>query len=301
MLDCLVVGGGPAGMSAAIYLARYRRKALVVDANESRAAWIPRSHNHAGFPDGVNGVELLARMSAQARHYGAIVERGNIDRIDATDGGFRALVNGRSVTTRTVLLATGVVNQRPAMDAFEHERALARGQLRYCPVCDAYEVIDRRIGVLGASADGVAEALFLRTYSEDITLLPAQGTDVGDDDRQKLAQWGVKLVERAAQQLRSGEDGIEVTLADGTAERFDTLYVALGSQPRSALAAQMGCALSEAGCIPTDAHQATGVRGVWVAGDVVEGLDQISVAMGHAAIAATDIHNYLRKADGLTR
>lgn len=301
MLDCLIVGGGPAGMTAAIYLARFRRKALVVDANESRAAWIPRSHNHAGFPDGINGVDLLARMSAQARAYGGIVERGDIARIDRRDGSFSVEVNGREVTARTVLLATGVINKRPAMEAAAHERAMARGQLRYCPVCDGYEVIDKRIGVLGADGHGVAEALFLRSYSGDVTLLPARFVDVSDDDRRLLARHHIRLIEPPVHQLRPGEQTIEVELGDGTTLGFDTLYAALGSEPRSVLAGQLGCSLSAGGCIIVDAHLASSLPGVWVAGDVVEGLDQISVAMGHAAIAATAIHNHLREAEGLTR
>lgn len=298
-LDCLVVGGGPAGMTAAIYLARYRRNALVVDANESRAAWIPRSHNHAGFPDGVNGVELLARMSAQAREYGAVVERGTIERLENDGDCFLAEVNGRRLAARTVLLATGVVNRRPAMDPVEHERAMARGHLRYCPICDAFEVIDKRVGVLGADGHGVAEALFLRSYTADLTLMPAKFAEVGPEDSARLAQHGIKLIEAPVHQLSTGEQCIEVTLADGTKLSFDSLYPALGSDPRSDLARQLGCTLSADGCIVVDAHQATDVPGVFVAGDVVEALDQISVAMGHAAIAATAIHNRLRVAEGL--
>lgn len=298
-LDCLIIGGGPAGITAAIYLARYRRKLLVVDANESRATWIPRSHNHPGFPDGVNGVELLARMSAQACGHGAIVERGTIERVERDGDRLIAEVNGRRVIARTMLLATGVVNRRPAMDPAEHDRAMARGHIRYCPVCDGYEVTDQRVGVLGADGHGVAEALFLRSFTADLTLMPARFADVTADDRQRLARHDIKLIEPPAHQIRSGDQGIEVTLADGTTLSFDSLYPALGSDPRSDLARELGCAVSASGCIDVDAHQATDVPGVYVAGDVVEALDQISVAMGHAAIAATAIHNRLREAEGL--
>lgn len=298
-LDCLIVGGGPAGMTAAIYLARYRRNTLVVDANESRATWIPRSHNHAGFPEGVNGVELLARMSAQACEYGAVVERGAVEHIDREGECFVAQISGRRVAARNVLLATGVVNRRPAMDPAEHDRAMARGHLRYCPVCDAFEVIDKRIGVLGADGHGVAEVLFLRSYTADLTLMPARFAEVSTDDRQRLAAHGIKLIEPPVHQLRTGDECIEVTLADGTTLRFDSLYPALGTDPRSELARQLGCSLSPASCIVVDSHQATDVPGVYVAGDVVEALDQISVAMGHAAIAATAINNRLREAEGL--
>lgn len=295
-LDCLVVGGGPAGMTAAIYLARYRRRALVVDAGNSRAAWIPRSHNHAGFPEGIGGVELLSRMAGQAQTYGATVERGEVTRLGRDGDLFRADVNGREVLARTVLLATGVVNLRPDMPTRDHDRAMARGLLRYCPVCDGYEVIDRRIGVLGCDDHGTAEALFLRTYSDDITLLPRRFADLGDDDRRKLADAGVRVVEEPVGRFDVGDDEIVAVLAESEKQlTFDTIYPALGSTPQSNLARQLDAELSPAGCVISDAHLMTTVPGLFVAGDIVEALDQISVAMGHAAIAATAIHNHLQE------
>jgi thioredoxin reductase (NADPH) len=298
-LDCLIVGGGPAGMTAAIYLARYRRNALVVDAGESRATWIPRSHNHAGFPEGINGVELLARMAAQARQYGAKVERGTVERLAREGDLFRAEVNGRPLLARTVLLATGVVNRQPRMDKADHDRAMARGLIRYCPVCDGYEVTGKRVGVLGASGHGVAEALFLHTYTDDLTLLPQDFAELSDADKQKLADHRIAVVERPVRNFRVGEDKIEAILENGETLAFDSVYPALGSDPRSDLARQLGAELSPEGCIPADDHEATGIPGLYVAGDVVQALDQISVAMGHAAIAATAIHNRLRKEEGL--
>lgn len=299
ILDCLIVGGGPAGMTAAIYLARYRRRGLVVDAGESRATWIPRSHNHAGYPEGINGVQLLARMNAQAREYGATVERGTVEAIRREGDIFAAEVNGRPLRTRTILLATGVVNRQPDMDRTDHDRAMARGLIRYCPVCDAFEVTDKRVGILGASGHGVAEALFVRTYTDDITLMPQNFAEVGDEDRRRLREHGITLVEHPVESFRVGEDRIEAVLENGETLSFDSIYPALGTDPRSDLADQLGCRLSGEGCIVVDAHQSTDVPGVYVAGDVVEALDQISVAMGHAAIAATAIHNRLRKAEGL--
>lgn len=295
-LDCLIVGGGPAGMTAAIYLARYRRHALVVDAGNSRATWIPHSHNHAGFPEGIGGVELLSRMAGQAQNYGAVVERGEVTSLRRDGELFRAEVNNRELSAHTVLLATGVVNVRPDMPTRDHDRAMARGLLRYCPVCDGYEVIDKRIGVLGCDEHGTAEALFLRTYSDDITLLPRRFADLGDDDRRKLADAGIRVVEEPIGSFRVGDDEIVAVLAEsGMQLTFDTVYPALGSRPQSELARQLGAELSPAGCIVSDAHLMTTVPGLFAAGDIVEALDQISVAMGHAAIAATAIHNHLQE------
>jgi thioredoxin reductase (NADPH) len=128
--DCLVIGGGPAGLTAAIYLARYHLSLKVVDAGKSRASLIPCSHNHAGFPDGVSGQELIERMTEQAQKYGASIVTGRVTRIDRIEGGFRAEWGEGSVIAHTVLLATGITNRRPQMDEELHDEALARGLIR---------------------------------------------------------------------------------------------------------------------------------------------------------------------------
>src|SRR6187397_2351016 len=111
-LDCLIVGGGPAGLTAAIYLARFHLNVRVIDAGDSRALWIPCTHNHAGFPEGISGKELIARMKAQAEKYGAAIEAERVTRLDPIDGGFCATSGSGTVTARAVLLATGTQNRR---------------------------------------------------------------------------------------------------------------------------------------------------------------------------------------------
>ena len=143
----------------------------MVDAGDSRAASIPCTHNHAGFPDGISGRELLARMTAQAEQYGAAIATGRVTRLDRVEGGFSAEYGEGPVAARAVLLATGVKNRRPPMDEALHDEALARGLIRYCPICDGYEVTDKKVGVIGSGRSGVAEAIFLRSYTADITLI----------------------------------------------------------------------------------------------------------------------------------
>ena len=173
ILDCLIVGGGPAGLTAAIYLARFHLDILVVDGGKSRAGWIPCTRNHAGFPDGINGEELLQRMRDQACKYGAKIESEFVSKLerDAKTGLFTATWGSGCATARSVLLATGVTNRRPPMDEKLHDEALARGLVRYCPICDGYEVTDKKIGVIGSDSHGVAEALFLRSFTADVTLI----------------------------------------------------------------------------------------------------------------------------------
>jgi thioredoxin reductase (NADPH) len=292
-LDCLVIGGGPAGLTAAIYLARFHLKLKVIDAGNSRARWITCTRNHAGFPDGISGEDLLERMRTQARQYGAAIESERVTRLDKVEGGFCANGGAGEVSARTVLLATGTENRRPPMDEELHDEALKRGLIRYCPICDGYEVTDRKLGVIGSGAAGVAEALFLRGYSADITLIaPDKALDLAAADRKRLEACGILMVDGPCHAVAALKDAIVVETPHGH-HTFDSLYPALGSDVRTELAGQIGVALNDTGCILVDAHQRTNVPGIYAAGDVVIGLDQISHAMGEGGVAATTIRNDL--------
>ncbi|MDB5672234.1 MAG: NAD(P)/FAD-dependent oxidoreductase [Alphaproteobacteria bacterium] len=290
--DCLVIGGGPAGLTAAIYLARFHLSLKVVDAGKSRASLIPCSHNHAGFPDGISGKELIARMTEQAQIYGAAIVTGRVTRIEAVEGGFRAEWGQGSVTARSVLLATGVTNRRPPMDEELHDEALARGLIRYCPICDGYEVTDKKVGVIGSGGRGVAEAAFLRSFTADVTLIaPDRAHDLDQADQAKLREFGIETVDGPCHAVAAHEDCIVVDTADGHFT-FDSVYPALGSDTHIELAVQLGAALTD-GVLIVDSHQRTSIPGLYAAGDVVLGLDQISHAMGEGGVAATTIRNDL--------
>ena len=295
-LDCLIIGGGPAGLTAAIYLARFLLKVRVVDEGRSRAGSIPCTRNVPGFADGISGEELLERMRAQAEKYGVCFTRGRVTRLDPADGGFEVEWGEGAAMARTVLLATGVRNRRPEMDETLHDEALARGLIRYCPICDGYEVTDRKVGVIGSGSHGVAEALFLRSYTADVTLVaPDRAHSLGRDDRDRLEAHDIRTVDGPARGVALHQDCIVVDTAEGH-HTFDSVYPALGSDVHNELAGRVGVALTtETGCIAIDAHQRTNVVGIYAAGDVVIGLDQISHAMGEGGVAATTIRNDLAK------
>jgi thioredoxin reductase (NADPH) len=295
--DVLIVGAGPAGLTAAVYLARYRRRVLVVHDETSRAARIPLTRNVPGFPAGVAGPELLQRMRDQALLYGAEIRR---DRIHALEqhAGFQALGGEGTYRARSVVLATGISMNEIDLPKALHEEAIRLACLRYCPICDGFEATHKVVAVLGSNAHGAREALFLREYTDQVTLLAREACELSAAQRRELDSAGVQVRDAPAVGIQPDPTGMHVTLADNTRLRFDVLYPALGCQPRSELAAQLGVKLSKAGCIPTDAGQAIGLSGLYAAGDVVDALDQISVAIGHGAIAATHAHNWLREQDG---
>ena len=301
-LDCLIVGGGPAGLTAAIYLARFHLSIRVIDAGDSRALWIPCTRNHAGFPDGIAGAELLRLMKMQAQKYGAAIESARVSRLDRTEDCFEAEWGSGKAQARTVLLATGVRNRRPPMDEDLHDEALAEGLIRYCPICDGYEVTDRKVGVIGDDSHGVAEAVFLRSFTSDVTLVApdTRHRKLDAQDWSRLEEFGIAAVDGPVTGVELEPDAIRLQTAGG-AHLFDSVYPALGSDVNSSLAQMAGVALAGDGCIKVDAHQRTSVPGIYAAGDVVKGLDQISHAMGEGGVAATAIRNDLASRKPLLR
>ena len=295
ILDCLIIGGGPAGLTAAIYLARFHLGILVVDGGKSRAAWIPCTRNHAGYPEGIAGRELLQRMREQACKYGAKIETESVTKLeqDEKSGLFTATWGSGEARARAVLLATGVSNRRPPMDEELHDDALARGLIRYCPICDGYEVTDKKVGVIGSDSHGVAEAAFIRSYTADVTLIaPDTALRLNADDQQKLKEAGIDCVDGPAQAVAITGECIVVDTAEGH-HTFDSVYPALGSDTHTQLGEMVGAKLADDGCFLCDSHQRTSVPGLYAAGDVVHGLDQISHAMGEGGVAATTIRNDL--------
>lgn len=292
--DCIIVGAGPAGLTAAIYLARYHLAIRLFDCGSSRAAMIPCTHNHAGYPEGIAGKELLRRMREQAAKFGALREEKRVDRLAREGEHFVIGTDTGTYRARTVLLATGVVNHRPkGLDDATHDAALERGLLRYCPVCDGYEVTDKRVAVIGTGTHGTSEALFIRGFTADVTLIsPDGGHDLDPECRAKLDEAGIHRVAGPCGDFAIEGETLALDTADGRMA-FDSIYPALGSKVRSSLAVMMGAAVTDEDCIKVDDHLQTSVPGLFAAGDVVVGLDQISHAMGQAGVASTKIRNLL--------
>jgi len=301
MDDCIIIGAGPAGLTAAIYLARFHLKIRLFDCGSSRAALIPRTHNHAGYPGGVKGTDLLRLMLDQAEEFGAVREAAEVTEIRPTGNDFEVHIGDRAFPTRSVLLATGVVNIQPKMDRDVHDTALARGLIRYCPICDGYEVTDKRVGVIGTGDHGMKEALFLRGYTRDVTLIaPGAHHELDATCLAKLDDAGIAHVDGPCSPMRIAGEQMLVTTASGDLA-FDSVYPALGSTIRSQLAVAACARATAEGCLEVDDHQRTSIPGLFAAGDVVKGLDQISHAMGEAGVAATTIRNLLDERRPLRR
>lgn len=295
-VDCAVIGAGPAGLVGVLYLLRFRRSVLLADKGASRAALIPTSHNYPGFPRGIHGKTLLARLRRQLSRYGTPASGGEAVALEREGGRWRVTLPDREVRARRILFATGVVDRWPQVS--NAQEAIEDAVLRFCPICDGFEAREDRIAVLGGDDHAAREALFLGTYSASVTLL-ADNFALAPDMQARLTAEGVERIPLQAGSLRYAGRAIHGVASDGRPlDPFGIAYAALGVEPQTDLLARLGASLGAGGCLEVDGGQQTSLPGVYAAGDVVRGLHQISVAMGEAAIAATGIHNSLREEDG---
>ena len=297
ILDCLIVGGGPAGLTTALYLARFKRRFMVVDSGTPRAAWIPTSHNIPVFAEGISGKDIVARARQNLEQYGAEIRAGRVTGLRKQPDRFIAVVDCNDGSTsqiaaRRVVMATGAVDIEP--DLPDVPNAVQRGLVRYCPICDGDESRDQKIAVIAYGAHGIGEAVFIaRTYSRDVTLLTlGQPLELDAEQQAKLEEHGIKVVETPVESLDMENDRISAVHLGGKEHRFDVLYSALGLQYRSDLAISLGAEHDPSGSLMVDSHCQTTVKGLYAAGDIVRGIDQIVVGMAHAALAATHIHNH---------
>jgi thioredoxin reductase (NADPH) len=300
--DTLIIGGGPGGLTAGIYLRRFTRNVALVDKGRSRLRLIPVSHNYPGFPEGVPGYSLLDNLQVQLERYGGSVMRGEVVSLRLDDGHFVAGYVAddagaddevTEIHALTVLLATGVADGGLPIENWRE--AVANGSVRLCPVCDGFDVIDKKIAVATSETNPVGHALFMRTFSADVTLFERGSPSMlTGEDRRKLEAAQVRYVD-------SPLKGVTMSAAmkpvlhteDGQEFGCDVFYPMLGENARSELAAGLGAETAQCQELVVDRHQCTTVPGLYAIGDVVQGLNQIAVAAGQAAVAATRIHNAL--------
>jgi thioredoxin reductase (NADPH) len=235
---------------------------------------------------------LLVSLRDQAEENGARLKEGHVEELRKADGVFIARVGNGEIRAKRLLLATGIVDESPDLPGLKD--AIYRGALRFCPICDAFEAADKRIGVLGPLRIAAGKARFLRTYSRDVVLLPIDDPAKSGDETQALQNDGIVVEERVTDVDRSGDKAAAV-FGNGRRLPVDVLYPALGCEVRSQLALTLGARSNDIGNLHVDDRQRTSVEGLYAAGDVVTDLHQISVATGHAAVAATAIHNSLQR------
>lgn len=296
--DVAVVGAGPGGLVAALYLRRFLRSVVVLNSGVSRAHWIPRTYNLLGMRGGISGPELLARLWRQNTDVGterqeglfAVYPEGSVFRLEC-DG-------SAAITASRVVLATGMRDTQPKLDNLIRLRR--KGLLRYCPVCDAFEHRGKKLAVLAQDDHGIRAALMLARIAKSVDIVWPESVEVPDELKEPSARAGIGFLRGHLISIEEAERGKALWLhiaREGVEQRFfaDACYVELGVTVTDfAFRHLTEIKREERGHLVTDSHQCLDIPGLYAVGDCVRGLAQITVAAAQAAIAATHINNTLR-------
>ncbi len=284
VLDVVIIGGGPAGLSAALLLGRCRRKVVVVDAGRQRNR--PALAAHSFFTrDGASPVDLLRIAREQLEPYEIAVKDDEAISVDRLSAGFLVRTkNGLALRGKKLLVATGVRDRVPDVAGID---VLFGKSVFVCPYCDGWENRDRRLAAWTRADGAVKHGLALLTWSPDVAVL-TNGDALAEADRERLRAEGVAAHEERVIGLdRDGGRLLAVRLASGARIERDALFVHLGEEPAAPFAAELGCKLQ--GCERTD------VPGVWVAGDLSHDTHLVAVAVAEGAKAACAINRELRE------
>ena len=286
--DVVVVGGGAAGLSAALVLSRARRSVAVVDAGAPRNS--PAAHMQ-GFlsRDGMPPGDLLAAGRDEVQGYGGHLIAGTVAKVDRGTGpGFRVLrANGAQLTARRLVIATGLRDQLPDIPGIRERWAR---DLLHCPYCHGYEVRDQQLGVLGGTPDAVQHALLVRQWSSDVVFFPHTDTLTADDREQLIAR-GIGIVEGGVARLVVDDDQLRgIELDNGTIVARTAVFVRPRLIPNTDLLAGMGCAIDDNGWVKVDPFGRTSVPGAWVAGNATNPRAQVITAAGEGSSVAIAVN-----------
>jgi thioredoxin reductase len=294
MLDVVVVGGGAAGLSAALVLGRSRRRTLVVDAGAPRNAPSPAAHS-CFTRDGTPPAELLRIAREQLTPYDSVRLVGDrVTTVQSTDGAFTVtLADDGEVTARRVLLAVGVRDILPSIDGIT---ALWGRSVLHCPYCHGWEVRDAPLALYAQGAVAMEMAPLLLQWSRDVVLLTGGADELTDPDRAVLDQLGVGRIDTRVQRVDGDDHEVRIAFADGQVERRGALFMRPAQELASDLPRSIGCGLTDAGHIRVGGDLQTSVTGVYAAGDATTPLQQIVVAAASGAQAAMMINRDLVRA-----
>lgn len=295
-LDVIIVGAGPAGLSAALILGRCRRRVLVLDTNRFRNAASRAMHGFLSR-DGINPEQLRRIARAQLAQYDTVsLERAEATQARRSARGFEVrLADGRRLRCRKILLATGVVDLVPEVEGLE---GMYGRSVFHCPYCDGWESRDQPIAVYSRTSNGVGLAVELTVWSRDIVLCTDGSVRLSDRHRARLTQHRIPWRREKIARLEGKKGQLErIVFADGQTLNRRVMFFSSGQRQGSDLASQLGCSFTRKGAVCTGEYEATTIPGVYVAGDASKLVQLAIVAAAEGAQAAFAINTSLIKED----
>jgi thioredoxin reductase (NADPH) len=292
LCEVLVVGGGPAGLSAALYLARYNRTVVLFDAGQGRSTWHQINHNYLGFPGGVAARKLRELGYAQLADYGEVTRREHKVESMRRDGDlFVAQTQNGEWRGRAVILCTGVVDHYPHFDGWDE---YVGRSMFWCITCDGYGCKDACVVVAGNTDASASEALQLTRFTDKLTVLTdSQACHISKKFQERLRRAGIPLVhDKIASVVGTGGQFEAICTKGGQRIALDQLFCQHGATPQTDLAEALGVKCSDNGYIQTDSEQKTNVPGVYAAGDVTRLHSHQVTAAVHEGGQAASAANY---------
>ena len=294
--DAIIVGGGPAGLSAALVLGRCRRSVLLCDTGRPRNAASRALHGFLSR-DGIPPRELRRIGRRQLSRYGVELVSAEVTDARRTGNVFEVLLDGRRrLSSRTLLIATGVVDNLPAVEGITE---VFGRSVFHCPYCDGWEVSDRPIGVYGRGRSGMGLSLSLRTWSRDVVLLSNGAARLTRLERRRLEEKGVDVVVKRIARFEPRRSGLRVVFDNGEHLERAAVFFSTGQHPHSDLARRLGCCFTSKGAVKTDRLEGTGVPGLYVAGDASRDVQLAIVAAAEGAKAAFAMNVAMQQEEGL--
>ena len=293
--EVAVVGGGPAGLTTALYGARLGHETVLIDRGGGRAAMMADTHNVIGVTEEVSGNEFLATGREQVQSYGGTFERGFVTDIERTeDDRFRLSTSDTELVADRVVLATGFSDERPDPPLPRTGKGL-----HYCLHCDAYMFVDEPVYVMGHGEAAAHVAMIMLNMTDDVDLLTRGAEPTwSEETAAQLEAHPVDIVHEDVASVENDPDSgwLEaLEFEDGTRREYRGGFPMYGSDYNTALAEGLGCELTESGEIDVDDHGRTSEDGVFAVGDITPGHNQVPVAMGQGAKAGLAIHKELRE------
>ncbi|MET0280140.1 MAG: NAD(P)/FAD-dependent oxidoreductase [Steroidobacteraceae bacterium] len=293
--DVVIVGAGPAGLSAALILGRCRRKVLICDRGTPRS-WASKAMHGFLTRDGIPPAEFAALARAELGRYPSVhFEAHEVRQARPVAAGFEVIVGERTVQARKLLIATGLADELPAIEGLD---ALFGTSVFQCPYCDGWEVRDQPVAAYGKRGRGLQMARALTAWTRDVVLCTDGPCGYSPADLQHLERNGIRLLQQRIQRLE-GTDGMlqNIVFRDGTVLPRSALFFDTPSHGQSDLTAQLGCRFNRNGGVLCGQYEATSVAGVYVAGNIIRNVQLSIVAAAEGANAAFGINRALTRED----
>jgi thioredoxin reductase (NADPH) len=292
--DVIVVGGGPAGLSASVYLARYGRSVALFDSGHGRSTHHQVNHNYLGFPGGVRAVDLreLGREQLSAYDH-VLIEHHTVQILEQSDDGFLAAGQFGTTRARAVILCMGVLDHYPHFHGWEPYVGVS---MFWCITCDGYESREKKIVVAGHTNAAAGEAMQLSRLSDDVTLITnSHVSEIDEVFSARLAAAGVLVLHDKIRRARGADGQLHALETESGVEiPMEAFFVVQGATPETELAHKLGVQLAENGYILVDTEQKTSVEGVYAAGDITQlHSHQVSAAVHEGAQAASAANYFL--------